>query len=156
TRSRWTSVESRGPPKKLAGGKDGFHTPSLPPARFSSVVSCFISVDPLETPQGHVRGKVSTVISLGADRVAQPLQRLAADGDVVVIAAGVADGVPYLIKAVRFLHGFAQLPPAHQLDRQPAVEVLAVGAVKREQVADGGAVGEALAVADGRGLGQLL
>src|SRR5262249_60037761 len=77
-----------------------------------------------EAPHGHVRRQASAVVGLGPDQLAQLLQGLAADGDVVVIAAGVADRVPDAVQLVGLGQGRPQLLLVDRVQRQARGQVV--------------------------------
>ena len=109
------------------------------------------SIDLLEPPERHVRRQVRRAIRFRPDHLPQPLQRLPADGDVVVFAAGVADRVPHLVEVVGFLQGRPQALAAVLLQCLAGVEVPAIGPVEGEQLVDGVAVRESLSVGTASG-----
>ncbi len=58
-------------------------------------------VNPLESPVWHVGGEFPGGVGRRTQGVAQFLEGVAANGHIVVIAAGVANGIPQLIETDR-------------------------------------------------------
>src|SRR5260370_34057763 len=114
------------------------------------------SINSLEAPERHMGRQIARVVGGFADGLAEPFERLPANGDIVVIAARVADGVPDLVQTVRLLKSLLQVPPVDQFDGLPAVQVLPIGSVKRQQVADRCTVRKASAVVQRRRVGQIM
>jgi hypothetical protein len=105
----------------------------------------------LKPPGGDVGREVSHLIVVGAEHIAEPLEGLAADVDVVVFAAGVANGVPDLVELLDVLAGDAQAGAGGE-QGQAGIDVLAVGAVEDQEFVDDGPVREALRLADAGGV----
>jgi hypothetical protein len=101
------------------------------------------SVSFSETPERDTGRQIAGIIRIFTDQVPKPLERLPANGHVVVRAASIPDTVPDLIEAVGLLKDHAQLPAVHKLQRLPDIQELAVTAVKGEQLIDGRALGKA-------------
>src|SRR5688572_5049346 len=64
------------------------------------------SIDSSETPQGDVRRVVPVVKRRLTDRVADLLEGLPANGDVIVLAAAIANRVPQMIEAINLANAF--------------------------------------------------
>src|SRR5262249_46893833 len=152
---RTTARQVPGPPCRR--GRDGIdhggpisgHTVAVPFSGCRTLsratrADATTSVDRGESPGRHIGGKPPRVVHLWPDHVAQTLQDPAPEGDVVILAAGVARQVVNGVEPVRLLDRLVQLPPVRQVNALPVLEVLTVGAVEGEHVADDRARREAV------------
>src|SRR5262249_32572292 len=111
--------------------------------RFESVNGLSPSIDPLKAPHRDGWRQLTAVIDFRPHHLPQLLQSVTADGDVIVLAAGITDGVPDSVELFGLLEDRVELPPAGQLQRLADVDVPAIGAVESQQVVHRDPIGEA-------------
>src|SRR6266849_3262643 len=107
-------------------------------------------------PQRYAGGQIAAIVRIPTDELAKILESLPAHGHVVVGAAGITHLVPDVVQTIRLLNGSAEFPPVNQLKRLADINVLAITAIKGEQLVDDRALRKAKRIGQRRGSSQFV